>query len=151
VYVASYDSVVVYRPAPAVYPYPTLFIRRRDIMRRASQFSFGVGVTMGAFWAAAGVGAAVGSNNNINNNNFNRNSNVGGNRPSNQPVRGGGNPGKHWRENRGGDASWKHNPQQSRGAPIGTELLPTGYLACYNFGPVLLAEYLSISAPDPGK
>jgi hypothetical protein len=120
VYVPSYDPVVVY--GPPVYPYPPIYYPPAGYYAAGIAISFGVGVMMGAFWSGGwGWGCGWGGNNNINinnNNNFNRNSNIGGgnrnnigggNRPSNQPARGGG--------NRGGDASWKHNPQHRGGAP----------------------------------
>jgi Protein of unknown function (DUF3300) len=120
VYVPSYDPVVVY--GPPVYPYPPIYYPPAGYYAAGLAVSFGVGVMMGAFWSGGwGWGCGWGGNNDINinnNNNFNRNSNVGGgnrnnigggNRPSNQPVRGGG--------NRGGNSSWKHNPQHRGGAP----------------------------------
>src|SRR6267143_5781820 len=117
VYVPSYDSVVVYRPAPAVYPYPPIYYPPAGYYAAGLAISFGVGVTMGAFWGGGWGWGCGWSNNNISNNNFNRNSNVGGNRPSNQPVRGGGNRCNIGGGNRGGDASWKHNQQHRGGAP----------------------------------
>ncbi|HET7106960.1 MAG TPA: DUF3300 domain-containing protein [Candidatus Acidoferrum sp.] len=120
VYVPSYDPVVVY--GPAVYPYPPIYYPPAGYYAAGLAISFGVGVMMGAFWSGGwGWGCGWGGNNDINinnNNNFNRNSNVGGgnrnnigsgNRPSNQPSRGGG--------SRGGNSSWKHNPQHRGGAP----------------------------------
>ena len=120
VYVPSYDPVVVY--GPPVYPYPPIYYPPAGYYAAGLAISFGVGVMMGAFWSGGwGWGCGWGGNNNINinnNNNFNRNSNIGGgnrnnigggNRPSNQPARGGG--------NRGGNSSWKHNPQHRGGAP----------------------------------
>ena len=120
VYVPSYDPVVVY--GPAVYPYPPIYYPPAGYYAAGMAISFGVGVMMGAFWSGGwGWGCGWGGNNNINinnNNNFNRNSNIGGgnrnnigsgNRPSNQPARGGG--------NRGGNSTWKHNPQHRGGAP----------------------------------
>jgi len=47
VYVASYDSVVVYRPAPAVYPYPPIYYPPAGYYAAGLAISFGVGVTMG--------------------------------------------------------------------------------------------------------
>ena len=130
VYVPSYDPVVVYG-AP-VYPYPPIYYPPWGYYAAGVAISFGVGVMMGAFWSGGwGWGCGWGGNNNItinNNNNFNRNSNIGGNRPSQlpsgggnrnnlgggnrpsqQPARGGG--------DRGGDSTWKHNPQHRGGAP----------------------------------
>jgi Protein of unknown function (DUF3300) len=120
VYVPSYDPVVVY--GPPVYPYPPIYYPPAGYYAAGLAISFGVGVMMGAFWSGGwGWGCGWGGNNDINinnNNNFNRNSNIGGgnrnnigggNRPSNQPARGGG--------NRGGNSSWKHNPQHRGGAP----------------------------------
>src|SRR5246500_331503 len=120
VYVPSYDPVVVY--GPPVYPYPPIYYPPAGYYAAGMAISFGVGVMMGAFWSGGwGWGCGWGGNNDINinnNNNFNRNSNIGGgnrdnigggNRPSNQPARGGG--------NRGGNSSWKHNPQHRGGAP----------------------------------
>ena len=106
VYVPSYDPVVVYG-AP-VYPYPPIYYPPWGYYAAGVAISFGVGVMMGAFWSGGwGWGCGWGGNNNItinNNNNFNRNSNIGGNRPSQQPSR-------------GGDSTWKHNPQHRGGAP----------------------------------
>src|SRR5882672_9966726 len=120
VYVPSYDPVVVY--GPPIYPYPPIYYPPAGYYAAGIAISFGVGVMMGAFWSGGwGWGCGWGGNNNINiNNNYNfvRNSNInggnrnnigGGNRPSNQPALGGG--------NRGGDSSWKHNPQHRGGAP----------------------------------
>lgn len=120
VYVPSYDPVVVY--GPPIYPYPPIYYPPAGYYAAGLAISFGVGVMMGAFWSGGwGWGCGWGGNNEINinnNNNFNRNSNIGGgnrnnigsgNRPSNQPARGGG--------NRGGNSSWKHNPQHRGGAP----------------------------------
>ncbi len=131
VYVPSYDPVVVYG-AP-VYPYPPIYYPPWGYYAAGMAISFGVGVMMGAFWSGGwGWGCGWGGNNDITinrNNNFNRNSNIGGgnrpsqlpsgggnrnnlgggNRPSQQPARGGG--------NRGGDSTWKHNPQHRGGAP----------------------------------
>jgi len=120
VYVPSYDPVVVY--GPPVYPYPPIYYPPWGYYAAGVAISFGVGVMMGAFWSGGwGWGCGWGGNNNItinNNNNFNRNSNIGsGNRPSNQPARGGGNRDNIGGGNRGGDASWKHNPQHRGGAP----------------------------------
>jgi len=47
VYVPSYDSVVVYRPAPAVYPYPPIYYPPAGYYAAGLAISFGVGVTMG--------------------------------------------------------------------------------------------------------
>jgi Protein of unknown function (DUF3300) len=114
VYVPSYDPVVVYG-AP-VYPYPPIYYPPAGYYAAGLAVSFGVGVMMGAFWSGGwGWGCGWGGNNDITinrNNNFNRNSNIGngnrnnigGNRPSNQPAR-------------GGNSSWKHNPQHRGGAP----------------------------------
>jgi Protein of unknown function (DUF3300) len=130
VYVPSYDPVVVYG-AP-VYPYPPIYYPPWGYYAAGMAISFGVGVMMGAFWSGGwGWGCGWGGHNDITvnrNNNFNRNSNIGGNRPSQlpsgggnrnnigsgnrpsqQPARGGG--------NRGGDSTWKHNPQHRGGAP----------------------------------
>jgi hypothetical protein len=131
VYVPSYDPVVVYG-AP-VYPYPPIYYPPWGYYAAGMAISFGVGVMMGAFWSGGwGWGCGWGGNNDITinrNNNFNRNSNIGagnrpsqlpsgggnrnnlggGNRPSQQPARGEG--------NRGGDSTWKHNPQHRGGAP----------------------------------
>ena len=119
VYVPSYDPVVVY--GPPVYPYPPIYYPPAGYYAAGMAISFGVGVMMGAFWSGGwGWGCGWGGNNDINinnNNNFNRNSNINGgnrnnigngNRPSNQPARGG---------DRGGNSSWKHNPQHRGGAP----------------------------------
>ncbi len=130
-YVPSYDSVVVYGPAPAVYPYPPTYYPPAGYYAAGLAISFGVGVTMGAFWGGGWGWGCGWSNNNINNNNFNRNSNVGGNRPSNQPVRGGGNRCNIGGGNRGGDASWKHNPQHRGGAPYRDRATADRLSACY--------------------
>jgi len=129
VYVPSYNPVVVYG-AP-VYPYPPIYYPPWGYYAAGMAISFGVGVMMGAFWSGGWCCGAGWCNNNItinNNNNFNRNSNIGGNRPSQlpsgggnrnntgggnrpsqQPARGGG--------DRGGDSTWKHNPQHRGGTP----------------------------------
>ena len=104
VYVPSYDPVVVY--GPPIYPYPPIYYPPAGYYAAGIAISFGVGMMMGAAW---GGGWGWGCNNEINinnNNNFNRNSNIGGNRPSQQAAR-------------GGDSSWKHNPQHRGGAPYG--------------------------------
>jgi uncharacterized protein DUF3300 len=115
VYVPSYDPVVVY--GPPVYPYPPIYYPPPGYYAAGLAISFGVGVMMGAFWSGGwGWGCGWGGNNDITinkNNNFNRDSNIsggnrnnigGGNRPSQQPSR-------------GGDDSWKHNPEHRGGAP----------------------------------
>src|SRR5882762_7410641 len=120
IYVPSYDPYAVY--GPPIYPYPPIYYPPAGYYAAGMAISFGVGLAMGAAWGGGwGWGCGWGGNNNINinnNNNFVRNSNInggnrnnigGGNRPSNQPALGGG--------NRGGDSSWKHNPQHRGGAP----------------------------------
>jgi Protein of unknown function (DUF3300). len=108
VYVPSYDPVVVY--GPPIYPYPPIYYPPAGYYAAGIAISFGVGMMMGAAWGGGwGWGCGWGGNNEINinnNNNFNRNSNIGGNRPSQQAAR-------------GGDSSWKHNPQHRGGAPYG--------------------------------
>src|SRR6266478_3387871 len=131
VYVPSYDPVVVYGPAPAVYPCPPIYYPPAGYYAAGLAISFGVGVMMGAFWGGGWGWGCGWSSNNINNNNFNRNSNVGGNRPSNQPVRGGGNRCNIGGGNRGGDASWKHNPQHRGGAPYWDRATADRLSACY--------------------
>jgi Protein of unknown function (DUF3300) len=118
VYVPSYNPTVVY--GPPVYPYPPIYYPPPGYYAAGMAISFGIGVAMGAFWSGGwGWGCGWGGNNITinNNNNFNRNTNInggnrtnvgGGNRASQLPARGG---------DRGGNSSWKHNPQHRGGAP----------------------------------
>ena len=124
VYVPSYDPVVVYG-AP-FYPYPPIYYPPWGYYASGIAISFGVGVMMGAFWSGGwGWGCGWGGNNDITinrNNNFNRNSNIGGNRPSQLPTGGnrnniGGGNRPSQQPARGGDSTWKHNPQHRGGAP----------------------------------
>jgi hypothetical protein len=114
IYVPSYDPVVVWG-AP-IYPYPPIYYPPWGYYAAGMAISFGVGFAMGAFWGGGwGWGCGWG-NNDIDidiDRNFNRNTNIGsGNRPSNNlPGRGSG--------NRGGDGTWRHNPEHRGGAPYG--------------------------------
>ena len=104
VYVPSYNPTVVYG-APA-YPYPPIAYPPPGYYAAGMAISFGVGLAMGAAWGGGwGYGAGWGHNDvNVNvNNNFNRNTNISnsGNRVA----------------AKGGNSSWKHNPQHRGGAP----------------------------------
>src|SRR5467141_2022490 len=103
VYVPSYNPTVVYG-APA-YPYPPIAYPPPGYYAAGMAISFGVGLAMGAAWGGGwGYGAGWGHNDvNVNvNNNFNRNTNISnsGNRVA----------------AKGGNSSWKHNPQHRGGA-----------------------------------
>jgi Protein of unknown function (DUF3300) len=117
VYVPSYNPTVVYG-APA-YPYPPVAYPPPGYYAAGMAISFGVGMMMGAAFSGGwGWGCGWGGNNDItinNNNNFNRNTNVnGGNRVNQNNVNAGNRVNSG---NRGGNTSWKHNPQHRGGAP----------------------------------
>ena len=105
VYVPTYDPVVVYG-AP-VYPYYPMYYPP-GYYAAGMALSFGMGMMLGAAWGGGWCCNAGWGGNNIN---INRNNNYVShhnrqnvNRPGNQPGR-------------GGDSSWKHNPQHRGGAP----------------------------------
>src|SRR3974377_1451095 len=123
VYVPSYNPTVVY--GPPVYAYPPIYYPPPPppgYYAAGMTISFGVGVSMGAFWSGGSFcGCGWGGNNNVyinNNNNFVRNSNANINRNAN--INGGNRvnaQGGNRVNARGGNSTWQHNPTHRGGAP----------------------------------
>lgn len=120
IYVPQYNPVVVYGPAPVIYPYPPIVYPpppSTGAIVAASVISFGAGLAVGAMmsswhgWGGYGWGCGWGHTTNVViNNNFIRTNNFN-------------------RVNVGSNNTWVHNPAHRAGVPYNNQNLNNRYNA----------------------